>query len=68
MWKSLFVDRRFARLIFGGTLALMSLLYYCCGGSHDTVLDDAAQQKLVQQAKDIAGDEQQAVKMLDDGH
>ena len=60
------MDRKLARLIFGGTLGLMSLVYYFCGGAKGTVIDQAAQEKLVQQAKDLTGDEQQAVKMLND--
>ncbi len=62
------MDRKLARLIFGGTLGLMSLLYYCCGGSQGTALDQAAQNKMVKQAKELAGDEKAAADMLNQGH
>lgn len=60
------VDRKLARLIFGGTLAAMSLVWYCAGGAKDTAADDAVQAKLLQQAKEITKDQKDALRLAND--
>lgn len=60
------VDRKLARLIFGGTLAAVSLLYYCAGGAKGSPADAAAQAKMIQQAQDIAQEQADAIKLAND--